>query len=277
MIECAVNVSEGRDHVVLDALARAAGSCLLDLHADPDHHRSVLTLAGPDVDAAVRDVARRAVETIEMATHQGVHPRLGSVDVVPFVPLDLDGTARPDLDLSPALAARARFAAWAGGELDLPCFFYGPERTLPEVRRRAFDDLDPDTGPPRPHPRAGACAVGARGQLVAYNVWLDTDDLESARAIATAVRRPGLRALGFPVGGATQVSCNLTDPWHLGPADAYDAVAGLAAEAGIGVSRAELVGLVPLAVVQAVPHGRWRTLDLDEDRTLEARLIRSDS
>jgi glutamate formiminotransferase len=107
---------------------------------------------------------------------------------------------------------------------------------------------------------------------VAYNVWLDSTDLEAARAIAAAVRRPGLRALGLATAGATQVACNLVEPWRLGPADAYDAISSLAAEAGIGVLRAELVGLVPRAVVRAVPRRRWQTLDLDDERTLEARL-----
>ena len=198
--------------------------------------------------------------------------------MVPFVPLDPDGgPVRPGEDLTAALEARDRFAAWAGGELALPCFCYGPGRSLPEVRRDAFAALAPDTGPPRPHPSAGACAVGARAALVAYNVWLTTPDVAVARAVATAIRGPAVRALGLEAGGLAQVSCNLVDPFAFGPAQAYDAVRHLAEEAGVGVARAELVGLAPAAVVAAVPAARRRALDLDPERTLEARLATSGS
>ena len=220
MLECVVNVSEGRDRAVVAAIARAGSDALLDVHSDPDHHRSVLTLAGPgpDLEEAVRAVARATVQRIDLRRHDGVHPRLGALDVVPFVPLGPDGSpGGPGIDLGPALEARDRFAAWAGAELALPCFLYGPERTLPEVRREAFGRLAPDTGPPGPHPGAGACAVGARPVLVAYNVWLTTPDLAVARAVASAIRGPAVRALGLAVGGATQVSCNLIDPLAVGP------------------------------------------------------------
>ena len=276
MLECVANVSEGADRSLLDALATKAGASLLDLHADPDHNRSVFTLAGPSVEAAAQALATLATARIDLRGHSGVHPRLGVLDVVPFVPLAGDGApARPDDDLSEALSARRRFAQWAGAELGLPCFLYGPERSLPDVRRHAFVDLVPDTGPPRPHPSAGACAVGARPALVAYNLWLDTKDLSLARAVAAAVRRPEVRALGLAVSEGTQVSCNLLDPWTTGPAQVYDAVAGRAADMGVGISRAELVGLVPRAVVEAVPPERLEVLDLSVDRTIEARLARS--
>ncbi len=270
MLECVVNVSEGTDRAVVDELARSAGATVLDVHSDADHNRSVLTLAGPDLEAAVQALARRTVELIDLRHHHGVHPRLGALDVVPFVPLpDETGTAPTMAD---ALAARDRFASWAADELGLPCFTYGPERTLPEVRRRAFVDLAPDTGPAAPHPTAGACAVGARGVLVAYNLWLDTTDVSSARTVAAAVRGPHLRALGLATGGVTQVSCNLVDPTVLGPAAAYDAVAAAAAPMHIAVTRAELVGLVPRSLVLAVPEARRAQLDLDLERTIEARL-----
>jgi len=273
MLECVVNVSEGRDRAVVDDLARAGGSCVLDVHSDPDHNRSVLTLAGDQVDEAVRALAGRAVHCIDLRRHAGVHPRLGALDVVPFVPLGVDGSpARPGDDLTPALDARRRFARWAAEQLGVPCFFYGPERSLPDVRRHAFDGLLPDTGAPHPHPSAGACAVGARPALVAYNLWLETTELAVARSVARAVRGPTVRALGMATGGATQVSCNLVDPWRFGPADAYDAVRHLAREAGTRVVRAELVGLAPAAVVGAVPTARLAELDLDPDRTVEARL-----
>jgi glutamate formiminotransferase / 5-formyltetrahydrofolate cyclo-ligase len=276
VLECVVNVSEGRDAAVVDAIASAGAGALLDVHLDPDHHRSVLTLAGPDprLETAVRAVARAAVERVDLRRHQGVHPRLGALDVVPFVPLGPDGGPGTGSDLTPALEARRRFAAWAGEELHLPCFFYGPERSLPQVRRDAFGPLRPDTGPPTPHPSAGACAVGARRPLVAYNLWLETSDVSVARGVAAAIRGPAVRALGFAVGRATQVSCNLVDPEVFGPAQAYDAVRRLAEEAGTTVARAELVGLAPTAVVEAVAPMRRGVLDLDHDRTVEARLSR---
>ena len=178
---------------------------------------------------------------------------MGVVDVVPFVPLE--GSTMDD-----AVAARDRFLAWAGAELDLPGFAYGPERSLPEVRRTAFGGLAPTAGPPAPHPTAGAVCVGARPLLVAYNVWLaDGVGLEDARRVAAAVRRPDVvRALGLDVGGRAQVSMNLIDPVDgVGPAEAFDAVRAL-----VAVDRAELVGLVPAAVLAAVPPARWAELDL---------------
>ena len=266
MLECVVNVSEGRDAALLDALAAAAAPAVLDVHTDPHHHRSVLTLAGPGVEEAARRLAAEAVARIDLRHHDGVHPRLGAADVVPFAPLD--GSSLAD-----AVEARDAFAQWAGTALGVPCFLYGPERSLPDVRRGAFSSLAPDAGPPAPHPSAGAIAVGARGVLVAYNLWLAPDTAPPvARAIARDVRGPALRALGLDVGGRPQVSCNLVDPAALGPAAAYDAVAALAAAAGTRVVGAELVGLVPASVLRAVPAERWGDLDLGPDRTIEARL-----
>jgi glutamate formiminotransferase len=271
MLECVVNISEGRDDRVIDSFAAAAGNTLLDVHRDPHHHRCVLTLAGEDVEAAVRDLARRVVETADLRGHAGAHPRIGVLDVVPFVPLDASGApVGPGAPLDAAIGARDRFARWAADELALPCFLYGPERTLPEVRRHAFVDLAPDVGPAEPHPSAGACAVGARPVLVAYNVWLESPDQSVARSIAAAVRGPAVRALGLRLGQATQVSCNLVDPATLGPGALYDAVRSLAGEAGTEVVRAELVGLVPESVLAAVPPARWAELDLGPDRTVEA-------
>jgi glutamate formiminotransferase len=252
-----VNISEGRRPEVVADIAAAAGRDVLDVHTDPWHHRSVLTLVG---EVAPRAVTTAAVARLDLRGHAGVHPRIGVVDVVPFVPL-----AASVLD--DAMTARDEFAAWAARTLALPSFLYGPELTLPEVRRRAFVDLWPDAGPREPHPTAGACAVGARAPLVAYNVWLATSDLELARSIARAVRGPDARALGLPVGDQVQVSMNLVAPLRFGPADAYDAVAALGP-----VARAELVGLLPAAVLEGVPRERWRALDLAEDRTIEKRL-----
>ena len=257
MLECVINVSEGRDGSVVRRIAAAGGACLLDVHSDPHHNRSVLTLAGRGVEAAAQAVATEAVRCIDLRLHVGVHPRLGAVDVVPFVPLA--GSSTDD-----ALAARDRFAFWAGGELAVPCFLYGPERSLPDVRRHAFTGLAPDTGPPVAHPTAGAMCVGARPVLVAYNVWLQAEvPVATARQVAREIRGPGLRALGLDVGGRAQVSMNLVDPERLTPADAYDAVAARAP-----VDRAELVGMVPASVLAAVPPERWSELNLDPGRTL---------
>jgi glutamate formiminotransferase len=248
----------------VDALADAAGSDLLDIHTDPHHHRTVLTLVGED---APRAIAAVAVASLDLRQHEGVHPRLGVVDVVPFVALD--GSTADD-----ALAARDRFVRWFADEHGVPCFAYGPERTLPDVRRRAFVDLSPTAGPAAPHATAGATAVGARPPLVAYNVWLDRGDLAAAHAIATQLRRPALRALGLQVGPRVQVSMNLVDPETLGPDAAYDLVVDAARPLGASVAGAELVGLLPDAILRAIPPDRWAGLDLAEDRTIEARLRR---
>ena len=250
MLECVVNVSEGRRASVLDALAAAAGSDLLDLHADPFHHRSVLTLVG---DEAPRRVAAAAVRLVDLRRHSGAHPRLGAVDVVPFVGDD-------------AVGARDAFIGWAISSLHLPALPYGPGGpSLPEVRRSARARLGRAV-----HPTAGAVAVGARDVLVAYNLVLADADLALARRVAGAVRGPVVRALGLAVGSEVQVSLNLVDPATVGPADAWDAVSALTT-----VARAELVGLVPRSVLDAVPEDRWERLDLSPDRTIEARLTRS--
>jgi glutamate formiminotransferase len=175
------------------------------------------------------------------------------LDVVPFVPLD--GST-----MAGAVAAREAFITWAGTELELPCLRYGDGApSLPEVRR----DAAAMTG----HPTAGLCAVGARPVLVAYNLWLARPDLELARAIAADLRSPVVRTLGLAVGEHVQVSMNLLEALTFGPEQAYDAVASRAE-----VARAELVGLVPAAVLASIPPGRWAALDLDPSRTIEARL-----
>ena len=249
--ECVINISEGRRLDVVGAIAATAGRRCLDVHSDEHHNRSVLTLAGDaaDVEAAARAVARETVARIDISTHDGVHPYRGALDVVPFVPWT--GATMED-----AIDARDRFAAWATEELDLTCMLYGPERTLPELRRAA---------------EIGTTAVGARPVLVAYNLWLTHADGVVARVIAADLRVEGqVRALGLRVGDHAQVSCNLIDPLNFGPADAFDAVAARAE-----VARAELVGLVPEVVLAAVPTARWRELDLAPSRTIEAALVRA--
>jgi glutamate formiminotransferase / 5-formyltetrahydrofolate cyclo-ligase len=257
MLECVVNISEGRRLDVVELIARNAGHRLLDVHTDADHNRAVVTVVGEE---AARAVALAAVLRLDLRSHRGVHPRLGVVDVAPFVPL---GGA----SLAEAVAARDRFARWMGEELSVPCFVYGEERTLPEIRRQAFATLAPDFGLAEPHRTAGATAVGARPVLVAYNLWLATDDVALAKEVAAGLRGPHVRALGLEVAGTAQVSTNLLDPLRTGPAAVYDAVRRQAP-----VLRAELVGLVPEAVLVATPRQRWDQLDLDADRTIEARV-----
>ena len=280
--ECVINISEGRDRTVIDLVAAAAGDPLLDVHSDPTHHRSVLTLAGDlrDVESAARRVARAAVAAIDLSVHRGVHPRLGAVDVVPFVPLaDAAGEVT---SWTAVVAARDAFAAWCGATLGVPCFLYGPERTLPDVRRGAFVTIAPDTGPPEPHPTAGATAVGARAVLIAYNVWIgagpdghdlaDADVVAVARRVAGELRRPGLRTLGLAVDGGAQVSCNVVDPRQVTLGDVYDGVAsGAAADRCIAL-RGELVGLLPQSALSAVPESRWAVLGLRAEDTIESRM-----
>ena len=275
VLECVVNVSEGRAPDVIARLTAAAGPCVLDVHSDADHNRTVLTLGGPDaaLEASVRRLAAATVAAIDVTRQAGAHPRIGALDVVPFVALGRDAKGRlVDGPPSGAVSARNGFARWAGRELGLPCFLYGAERTLPDLRRQAWRTLEPDSGPPRPHPTAGAAAVGARPVLVAYNLWLAAGtDPALGRSVAAGIRRPGLRTLGLHLGERVQVSCNLVDPWHLGPGAAFDAVAR-ALPAGTGIEHAELVGLLPRAVLEAEPPHRWEELGLGLSETIEARL-----
>jgi glutamate formiminotransferase len=263
---CAVpNVSEGRDAATIAALAdacRVPGVRVLDVHSDPDHHRSVITLGGDPLalsDALVA-LAAECVDRIDLRRHRGVHPRIGALDVAPVVALS-------PADMPVAAGLARGLAARLGTELNLPVFLYGdelatdPERTRPRDFRRdglealsaAVEDgrLRPDAGPARIHPTAGAVMVGARPPLVAWNVWLPHGTLTDARAIAARVREaggglPGVRALGLylPDAGAAQVSMNLEDPARTPPATAVAAVHAEAARLGIAAGDSELVGLV---------------------------------
>ncbi|MHB8218921.1 MAG: hypothetical protein ACYDHU_01155 [Acidimicrobiales bacterium] len=298
-----VNISEGRDHRILELLEQAGGTSLLDVHVDPDHHRSVFTMAGPlkVLEDAVREVASVAVEHLDIEPHEGLHPRLGIVDVVPFIPLALQRqsptrahrrpegrsrTLRPrsQLAIAPSLdsAVRARdaFSQWFGSVLKVPCFHFGPlpqggYRSLPDIRRSAFSSIPPESGPHQPHPTAGACAVGARRFLIAYNIWVSGSEPEWVRSVAAEIRGPAVRALAFPMStgpGVMQVSCNLVDPFTIGPAEIHDRVARLVDARGGSVERCELVGLMPSAVLEAIPPRRWAELDVAPESTLEARL-----
>lgn len=259
MLECVVNVSEGRDPEVLGRLVGACGSDLLDLHVDQHHNRAVFTLVG---ESAPRRLAAETWRSIDLAAHAGVHPRLGAVDVVPFVALAGSGPAD-------AVRARDDFARWAADEHGVPCFLYGPERTLPSIRAGAFSDLAPDVGPAAAHPRAGAVCVGAREPLVAWNLWLDGTSLAEARALAARLRGPHLRTLALDVGGRTQFSCNLVAPDVVGPAEVH----ALVSESAV-VTGAELVGLIGAEHLARIPRGSWEMLDVDGSRTVEARLAR---
>jgi len=259
MLECVVNVSEGRSGEVLGSLAGACGEDLLDLHVDPHHNRSVFTLVG---ETAPRRLAEMAWRRIDLTAHSGVHPRLGVVDVVPFVAL---GTT----DAAEALRARDDFARWAADEHGVPVFLYGPERTLPAIRKNALTGLAPDAGPAEADPRRGAVCVGVREPLLAWNLWLDGTDLAEARRIAASIRGPHLRALGLDVGGRTQVSCNLVAPHIVGPHDVHRLVSDRATVTGT-----ELVGLVEARILAEVPRPLWETLDLAASATVEVRLAR---
>ena len=232
IIECVANVSEGRDLRALAAMSAAvravAGAHLADVHSDADHHRSVFTMLGAPlaVEGAALALAEAALPRIDMREHHGLHPRLGALDVVPFVPLG-------DTPMTVAVDVARRVGAALAERHALPVYFYGAaarspaRRELPDVRRGGYEALAgrlttadgaPDAGPARFDARAGAAVVGARDVLVAYNVWLDTSDVGIARAVARAVRErdgglPAVRALGvaLPSRRLVQVSLNLLD------------------------------------------------------------------
>jgi len=272
-MECVVNVSEGQNVAVLAELDSTVPTLLLDRHSDAVHHRSVFTLLGEPgpLMEGVHRLTTLAVQRLTLVEHVGVHPRIGVVDVVPFAPF-VPGQL-PPTDLSTALSLRNDFARWCATELKVPAFLYGPgaqgERTLPDVRRHAFSGLSPDFGTPAPHPTAGAVAVGARPVMVAYNVWVD--DLKVARKVATAVRDPSVRTLAIPIVDRAQVSTNLINPGLIGPADVYDDVSRMMKASGGTVFSAELVGLLPEAILHAIPPARWEELGLSEDTTIESR------
>lgn len=253
LVECVPNFSEGRDPAVIDSIVDAIGSAgakILDRTADHDHHRSVVTfVASPECvgEAAFRGV-RRAVETIDLRRHSGVHPRIGAADVVPFVPVK--GVTLEDCA---CIARETGRRIWK--ELRVPVYLYEaaalrPEcRNLADIRRGRVPLPDfGDTG----HPSAGAVVVGARKFLIAFNVNLQTGDLEIARRVARAVRHssgglPHVKAMGVLLASRNQaqVSMNLTDfeetPIHI----ALEAVRVQAARYGVAVAGTEIIGLVP--------------------------------
>ena len=291
LVECVPNFSDGRNQAVLDALreaiARVPGVRLLDTQADASHHRSVFTLVAPP-DAAV-EAAFRAMQVatarIDLTTHRGEHPRMGATDVVPFVPVR--GVTMDDcVQLARQLAERV------GRELAIPVFLYAraatrPERErLPDIRKGEFEGLrerigtdpaaDPDFGPKRIHPTAGATAIGARPFLVAYNIYLDATDVGLAKAIAKRIRTssgglPAVQASGFLVDGQAQVSMNLLDIDVTPPAAVFAAVEAEARARGVGVVRSEVVGLIPERAVLGAGAALLKLPDA-ADHLLEAKI-----
>jgi glutamate formiminotransferase / 5-formyltetrahydrofolate cyclo-ligase len=275
------NVSEGRDPDVLAALGDAfagGGARELDLHTDPDHHRAVFTLAAEPgaLHAALEAGARTAIERIDLTRHQGLHPHVGAIDVVPVVYRTAGERG--------AATAEALVVGDALGQLGLPVFLYGAlagGRTRAELRRggpealarRMADGLRPDFGPPTLHPTAGATLVAARPPLVAFNLELAPPATEEdARRIAAAVREggaeglPGLRAIGLSLSardGVAQVSCNVEDHEALALATLLEAV-----ERHAAVVEAELVGLAPDAAFEGWPE----RVAIRNRATLEERL-----
>lgn len=296
LVECVPNVSEGRRPGVIDALAAAVagtpGATLLDRTSDPDHNRSVLTFAGEPgpVTAAMEAVIAGAIERIDMRRHVGAHPRIGAVDVVPFVPL---GESTMDECVTIARAFGARIA----DRFALPVFLYAQAATRPErriladIRRPQVEGLpamlaapggEPDFGPRRAHPTAGAIVVGARPFLVAWNIDLDSDDVALAKRIAGRIRErdgglPRVQALGLalPTLGRAQVSMNLLDTAATPIWRAWEAVEALAAEAGVRLHSSELIGLIPqAALLDAATHAAVpETLPLDARLEAGARAV----
>lgn len=284
-LESVPNFSEGRDAETIAVLERAlsAHGDVLDVHADPDHNRSVFTLVGEEAELIESLLAGIAVarERIDLRRHEGVHPRVGAADVVPLVPI------RPE-DMERARSAALALAQRVGEELELPVFLYaekGPaffRRGGPVELQQRIDagELQPDFGPGQLDPAAGAVLIGARRPLVALNVNLHSGDVEVARAIARTVREagggfPGVRALGLGLSsrGLVQVSMNVED-WQAAPL--HEVVARIAAEAaarGVEVAGSELVGLLPAGAVVATAAAPLRLAGLDASRVLELRLL----
>jgi glutamate formiminotransferase len=290
VLEAVPNVSEGRDHSVVEAIGHAfgKGATVLDVHVDPDHHRSVFTLVGDDaslVDALLAGVST-AIARIDLRLHEGVHPRVGVVDVVPLVPL-VPG------EMKLAEDAARRVAIRVGSELGLPVFLYG---TVGDARRPAYfrrgglvtlqrrvetGELVPDAGPRRIEPGRGAVLVGARQPLVAYNVELATGDVSVAREIAAVTRESGggmlgVQAIGLylPGSGRVQVSMNVVDVERAPLHDVVQRVRTEAASRGVAVSGGELVGLVPESVFAAARAAGVDVPGVDESRVLERATTR---
>jgi glutamate formiminotransferase / 5-formyltetrahydrofolate cyclo-ligase len=292
LVECVPNFSEGADVRRVEAIVAAMhveGVRLLDWSMDADHNRSVVTIAGEPaavVEAAVRG-AGKAAELIDLTRQQGVHPRIGAADVIPFVPI-----SGIKLDQCALLARQAGLEIWR--RFNVPVFFYEaaaarPDRAnLEDVRRGQFEGLKdavskdsarrPDLGGPGLHPTAGACAVGARKFLVAYNIYFDSTDVSIARAIAREIRAAsgglkGVKAMGVLAHGRAQLSMNITDFEVTPISQVYRAVSSLANRHKVALAEGEVIGLLPEAACER--NSDWMRLLTGFDpmtKILEQRL-----
>lgn len=291
IVECVPNFSEGRREKVIEqivaAMAGCSGAQVLDVQSDADHNRSVVTLVGTPqavVDAAFQGIAV-AADLIDMNHHRGEHPRMGATDVVPFVPIR-------ELSMEDCVALARQLGERVGNDLSIPVYLYEAAATRPErrnladVRRGEYEvlkaeiatnqDRMPDFGP-AVLGTAGATAIGARPPLIAYNVYLNTDDIRPAKAIAKAIRHSsgGLRyvkALGLLVEGQAQISMNLTDfkstPIHR----VTELIRSEAARFGLAVTRSEIVGLLPTEALIDAAGFYLQLTDLSPSQILENRL-----
>lgn len=293
VIESIPNVSEGRRPDVVARLADAVrgtpGARLLDHSADPSHNRSVFTLAGdaPAVAAAVLALFEEAVAAIDLRTHRGEHPRLGAVDVVPFVPIE--GATMAD-----CVALARQVGADVSARFGIPVFLYeeaaahAGRRHLEDIRRGGFEGLAakmvttgwaPDFGPPLPHPSAGATVIGARAPLIAYNINLNSDRLDVAKKIAAAIRQSGgglkhVKAAGFRLDhrGLVQVSMNLTNYAETPILRVFEAVKREAGQYGVSILESEIIGLVPAAALVSCAASDLQLARFGPDQILENRL-----
>jgi len=284
MLECVPNFSEGSDQVkvgaIADAIASVPGVLLLGTESDADHNRSVITFAGsPEavVEGAVRG-AGKAAELIDLSAHQGVHPRVGAADVIPFVPLD--GSSMDDAVIA---AHRAGQEIWR--RFQVPVYFYEhaarspARRRLEKVRKPGFDGGPPDVGTLAAHPTAGASMVGARGILIAYNVQLATRDAAVAQSIARKIRESSggfryVKAIGLYLASrdCAQVSMNLTSFAETPLDRVYDAIASAAREHGTEAVCGEIIGFIPSRAYEMAPGFFHRAENFSEARILETRI-----
>jgi glutamate formiminotransferase len=284
VIECVPNFSEGRDEGVVrsivESIGGAPGVLVLGWEMDRDHNRSVVTFAGsPDavVEGAIRGVGR-AAELLDIGRHEGVHPRVGAADVIPFVPLDGD-TMEQCVDA----AHRAGQEIW--NRFRVPVYFYESaamtvaRRRLERVRRPGFDGLPPDVGDIATHPTAGAAVVGARGFLIAFNINLATRDVGIAQAIAKKIREssggfPFVKAIGLPLASrdCAQVSLNFTNFAETPFDEIWSAVSHQAGQLGTSVASSQLVGFVPRRAYAQAPDFFQRAENFEESRILENRI-----
>jgi len=293
IIECVPNVSEGRRADVVkamtDAVARVAGVRLLDWSSDPAHNRSVLTLAGEaaPLKAAVLTLFDQAARQIDLRSHTGEHPRLGAVDVVPFVPIE-------GVTMADCVTLAKDVASEVASRFQIPIFLYeeaasrASRRNLEDIRRGEFEGLAakilapewaPDFGPARPHPTAGASVIGARMPLIAYNINLATDRLDVAKKIAAAVRHSSggfryVKAMGIALEdrGIVQVSMNLTNHEKTPIHRVFDAVSREAQRYGVSILESEIIGLTPEAALVAAAQHYLQLERFSSAQILERRL-----